>query len=67
MRGVPRRASFAQNFNHAACAASLGVARRSSQNENTAITALYIDLRYGPAPEHGGVSRLRALVREFRI
>jgi len=32
-----------------------------------AITALYIDLRYGPAPEHGGVSRLRALVREFRI
>ena len=32
-----------------------------------AITTLYIDLRYGPAPDHDGVSRLRAMVREFRI
>lgn len=32
-----------------------------------AITRLYIDLRYGPAPDHVGVARLRALVREFRI
>lgn len=32
-----------------------------------AITMLYIDLRYGPATDQGGVSRLRALVREFRI
>jgi hypothetical protein len=32
-----------------------------------AITALYIDLRYGPEPDRGGVARLRALVRELRI
>jgi protein-glutamine gamma-glutamyltransferase len=32
-----------------------------------AITALYIDLRYGPVPDHDGVSRLRSLIREFRI
>lgn len=31
------------------------------------ITALYIDLRYGPAPDRAGVARLRTLVREFRI
>lgn len=31
-----------------------------------AIASLYIDLRYGPAPDHGGVARLRTLVREFR-
>lgn len=32
-----------------------------------AITALYIDLRYGPEPDRSGVARLRALVRELRI
>jgi len=31
-----------------------------------AIAALYIDLRYGPAPDHGGVAQLKTLVREFR-
>jgi transglutaminase-like putative cysteine protease len=31
-----------------------------------AIASLYIDLRYGPEPDHGGVARLRALVRGFR-
>jgi len=32
-----------------------------------AITALYIDLRYGPAPNRKGISQLRTLVREFRV
>jgi transglutaminase-like putative cysteine protease len=49
-------------FGSRAVRAHPGVARRIDE-----ITSLYIDLRYGPAPEHGGVSRLRALVREFRI
>jgi len=32
-----------------------------------AITALYIDLRYGPRPDRDGATRLRTLVRELRI
>ena len=32
-----------------------------------AITALYVDLRYGPRPDRTGVGRLRTLVRELRI
>lgn len=51
-----------QAFGARAVHAHPGVARSID-----AITALYIDLRYGPAPERDGVSRLRALVREFRI
>jgi transglutaminase-like putative cysteine protease len=49
-------------FGARAVRAHPGVARRIDD-----ITSLYIDLRYGPAPDRSGLPRLRALVREFRI
>ncbi len=62
-RGTLREASEGpQAFGHRAVRAHPAVARSID-----AITALYIDLRYGPAPDHRGVTRLRTLVREFRI
>jgi len=61
-RGTPRRAAEGpRSFAERAARAHPRAAERIR-----AIAALYIDLRYGPAPEDGAVARLRSLVREFR-
>ncbi|HSF78521.1 MAG TPA: DUF3488 and DUF4129 domain-containing transglutaminase family protein [Steroidobacteraceae bacterium] len=40
--------------------------RPDLQQQASAITELYLRLRYAPAPEPGDLTRLRALVRRFR-
>jgi transglutaminase-like putative cysteine protease len=40
--------------------------RPDLQRQASAITELYLRLRYAPAPEPGDLTRLRALVRRFR-
>jgi hypothetical protein len=37
----------------------------SSESAVRAIAALYVELRYGPAPDGGSLARLKGLVRDF--
>ncbi|MCZ7564883.1 MAG: transglutaminase domain-containing protein [Burkholderiales bacterium] len=61
-RGTPRGAAEGpQSFAERAARAH----PRGAERIRT-IASLYIDLRYGPAPDDGAVARLRSLVREFR-